>query len=376
MMPRDDDLAADPSGRPPRLAPDDPRLTWHGVVSLEPGAGWRAPWRLPHTDRVLYPDEVQPALAAMPYGGRLVLRSDTAVLAGRLVPVDLDAVAPPDYVLRDRLRRLVEPCLAAASTVDLCCDGEWVGSMTLAGRDGFRFDGLPPGPKRLELWLPQFAPFRLIDLELSPGATAAPDEERRPRWIAYGSSLTGTYPPTAQPGRTWTAQVARARGLDHTVLAFPGGGHLEPMLARLIRDLPAEYVSLEVALNALSAASLSPRTYASAVIGFVQLVRDGHPDAPIVVQSPIYVPHNDDPARPGAQPNAVGFTLPAMRAETAAAVARLQAHGDRRVHYVDGLRLYGPEHGHLSPDGVHPDAAGQDVLAQTFLREVVAPYFT
>jgi lysophospholipase L1-like esterase len=81
-------------------------------------------------------------------------------------------------------------------------------------------------------------------------------------------------------------------------------------------------------------------------------------------------------ASPGAQPNAVGLTLPAMRAETAAAVARLQAHGDRRVHYVDGWRLYGPEHRHLSPDGVHPTAAGQDVLAGAFLREVVTPYFT
>ena len=191
----------------------------------------------------------------------------------------------------------------------------------------------------------------------------------------YGSSLTAAYPPVARPSQSWTAQVARARGLDHTVLAFLGGGHLEPMLARLIRDLPAEYVSLEVAINALAAVSLSPRTYASAVIGFVQLVREGHPDAPIVVQSPIYVPQHDAPASPRAQPNAVGFTLPAMRAETAAAVERLRAHGDRRVHYVDGLRLYGPEQAHLSPDGVHPDAAGQDALARGFLREVVTPYF-
>ena len=131
-----------------------------------------------------------------------------------------------------------------------------------------------------------------------------------------------------------------------------------------------------MAINALQAASLSPRTYASAVIGFVRLVREGHPDAPIVVQSPIYMPRHDDPGAPQAAPNAVGFTLPAMRAETAAAVARLQAHGDRHVHYVDGLRLYGPEHGHLSPDGAHPDEAGQEVLARAFLRKVAAPYFT
>src|SRR5262249_58552772 len=92
--------------------------------------------------------------------------------------------------------------------------------------------------------------------------------------------LTGAYPPVTRPSRTWTAQVARARGLRHTVLAFPGGCHLDPMLARLIRDLPAEYLSLEVALNALQQASLSPRTYAPALIGFVRTVRDGAPRGP------------------------------------------------------------------------------------------------
>lgn len=112
------------------------------------------------------------------------------------------------------------------------------------------------------------------------------------------------------------------------------------------------------------------------MIGFVQTIRDGHADIPIVVQFPIYVPQHHDPDSPQAQPNAVGFALPAMREETASAVARLQAHGDRHVHYVDGLRVYGPEHRHLSPDGVHPNAEGQNVIAEGFLREVIAPYFT
>jgi hypothetical protein len=366
MMVRDEHASA----RPLRLAPDDPRLTWHGIVSLAPGDGWMAPWRLPYADRLLYPSALfANEVATLPYGARLVFWSDTAVLAGRLVPLD------PDRLASDVLRRLLQSCLEEASTVELLCDGEPIGALSLVGREAFRFDRLPDGTKRLELWLPQYAPFRLIDLEVSPGATVAPDEDPRPRWIAYGSSLTMAYPPVAQPSRTWTAQAARARGLNHTVLAYAGGCHLEPMMARMIRDLPADYLSLEVAVNALQQTSLSRRTYASAVIGFVQIVRDGHPDIPIVVQSPIYMPQHDDPDSPRAQPNAVGFTLPVMREETASAVARLQAHGDQHVHYVDGLQVYGPEHRHLSPDGAHPNAEGQDAIAQGFLREVVAPHF-
>ena len=247
------------------------------------------------------------------------------------------------------------------------------GSAALAGRDGFRFDGLAPGPKRLELWLPQFAPFRLYDLDLSPGATVAPpDPAPRPRWITYGSSLAAAYPPMAQAKSKLDGAGGAGAGPGPHGTRLPRRLPPGPRVARLIRDLPTDYLSMEVALNALLHSTLSPRTYAPAVIGFVCTVRDGHPDIPIVVPSPIYVPRFDDPASPGAQPNAVGLTLPAMRAETAAAVERLRAHGDRRVHYVDGLRLYGAEQAHLSPDGVHPERRGR-TRSPGFLREVVTP---
>jgi hypothetical protein len=166
--------------------------------------------------------------------------------------------------------------------------------------------------------------------------------------VAYGSSLTMAYPPAAHPSRVWTAQVARARGLDHLVLAFPGGAHLDPVFARLIRDRPADYVSLEVGINILRAASLSPRTFGPALVGFVLTVRDGHPDIPIVVQSTIYVP-DDDPPGGAAQPNAVGFTLPAMRAEVADVVERLRARGDGRLSTWTGYGSTAPSTGTCPP---------------------------
>jgi hypothetical protein len=64
-----------------------------------------------------------------------------------------------------------------------------------------------------------------------------------------------------------------------------------------------------------------------------------------------------------------------MRAETDSAVARLQAHGDHDVHYVDGQRLYGLVHAQFSPDGLPPRRRWAARARQRFLREVVAPYF-
>ena len=136
-----------------------------------------------------------------------------------------------------------------------------------------------------------------------------------------------------------------------------------------MRDLPADYLSMKVGINIYGLNSLNERTFRPAVIGFVQTVRDGHPDTPLAVISPIL-------SAPREQtPNRVGMTLRLMREEIAAAVAALRAHGDHNLHYVDGLRLMGPEQAHLIPGDTHPSAEGYKVMARRFLRYVVDDLF-
>ncbi|MBL7199415.1 MAG: GDSL family lipase [Anaerolineae bacterium] len=322
------------------LRPDDPRLTWQGAVSLERTDGWVAPWRIPCEDRVLFPPERLGERLAMPAGVRIVFRSNTTLLAGRL------ASPHPE-----------------SSPIDLCCDGVLFGSIPLAGRDAFRFDGLPPGDKLIELWLPQFGTFRLRSLEVSDGATCAPCTDVRPRWITYGSSITQCRA-AESPTRTWPAIVSRARGLDLFCLGVGGECHLDTMIARMIRDQPADLISLALGINVMGEASLSPRTFRPAVIGFVQIIREKHPHCPLIVRSPIFSPARETTA------NAVGFTLQMMRQEVQAAVEALIAHGDCNIHYVDGLEVLGPEFAHLLPDGLHPNADGYKVIGQRFSRVV------
>ena len=64
-----------------------------------------------------------------------------------------------------------------------------------------------------------------------------------------------------------------------------------------------------------------------------------------------------------------------MREEVAEAVSAIRERGGSNVHYVDGLSLFGPEHAHMLPDDLHPDAEGYETLARNFLREVAAPLF-
>ena len=327
-----------------QLRPDDQRLSWQGAVSFEDTSGWRMPWRIPHERIGLYPPDALRERAAMPAGVRISCHTDTEFLAGCVVPV--------------------EEC----GSIDLYCNGDLHGSVALSGQSGFRFDGLPAGDKLIELWLPQHGEFRLRGMEISGGASISPYADPRPRWVTYGSSITHCRT-AASPSFTWPAVAARVYGMNLTCLGYGGNCHLEPMIARMLRDLPADFLSMKVGINIYGSGSLNSRTFQPAIIGFVQIVREKHPDIPFVVISPIFSPPRE------TAPNAVGFTLAEMRREVEEAVEVMRDQGDLNLHYVSGLELFGPDLAHLLPDDLHPDAEGYEIMGQNFVDRVASRFF-
>jgi hypothetical protein len=280
----------------------------------------------------------------MPAGVRISFHSDTQTVAGEIEPVD-------------------EP-----SKIDLYCDGRLHGMIDLAGQRRFEFRDLPDGEKLIELWLPQYVQFRLHGLELTAGATVKPYDDSRPRWVTYGSSITHCRA-AESPSQTWPAIAARKLGLNLTCLGYGGNCHLEPMLARMIRDLPADFLSMKAGINIYGSGSLNSRTFIPAVIGFAQIIREKHPDTPFAVISPIFSAFRE------TTPNSVGFTLEAMREEVAEAVQIMVGKGDRNIHYVDGLKLFGPDLGGLLPDELHPNAEGYQIMGENFVDNVAAAIF-
>lgn len=326
----------------------DARLSWPGAISLEHDNGWTRPWRIDHTARSLF---AQPLVerTAMPAGVRIAFTSDTGFLAGR---IDSTPALEP----------------GEARPVDLCCDGELIGSQDIGADGTFRFDNLPGGIKALELWLPQFGECRVHALEIADGASLDATVDERPRWITYGSSITQCRT-AASPTQTWPAIAARTHNLDLTCLGFGGQCHLDPMIARTIRDRPADYLSMCVGINISGGCTLNARTFGPGILGFVQIVREKHPDTPFVIMSPICSPPRESAV------NLVGLSLEIMRTEVAAAVDALRAHGDTNVHYVDGLSIFSADDAHLLPDELHPNAEGYRLMGERFAEKVVARYF-
>ena len=69
-----------------------------------------------------------------------------------------------------------------------------------------------------------------------------------------------------------------------------------PVRRAAIRDEQASFVSLKLGINVVNADALKPRNFAPVVHGFLDTVREGHPETPILVVSPIFCPvHEDTP---------------------------------------------------------------------------------
>ncbi len=103
------------------------------------------------------------------------------------------------------------------------------------------------------------------------------------------------------------------------------------MIGRLIRDLPADLVTLKLGINT-HVGRLSNRTFGPCA-GLVQLIREKHPDIPLVVISPIY-----SPPREAKRMTDLSLTLEEMRVILADVVDACRQYGDRNIHYIDGLR--------------------------------------
>ncbi|MBB5937808.1 GDSL-type esterase/lipase family protein [Streptomyces zagrosensis] len=349
------------------IAHDDPLLRYRGAVSLQRGPCWTAPWRLPHEEAALYLPEGGTGRAAMPSGVRVTLRTDSPWLSCRYEADPAPRLnGPPERarldVLRDGRRM---------ATVDLETHGgdaefRVPGLTGLNSRGGVAGRRYANGPPTVELWLPYYHRFRLRGLAVAAGATVAADMHAdQPHWLHYGSSISQGRG-AVSPSRTWPALVARRAGWDLTSLALGAACYLQPMTARLMRDLPADLLTVCVGINVHTLGTHNGDSLTAALIGFIRTVREGHPHTPFAVMSTIIAPEREELAGPS------GLTVRESRERVRHAVRLLRDHGDQRLHYLHGPKVFGASCVPLllEPEGLdrlHPSPAGHPIFAGRFL---------
>lgn len=361
-----------------------------GAAELERTADGFVPHRLPLWARVEASDAQLAMVESQPSAVRLVFRTTATV-------IELD-------LRRSRAAYAGLPP-RPDGVVDLVIDGDPHAQHTTTGgvlttidpatgtraietgpAGTARFADLPTGDKNVELWLPHNETIELIALRAD--SAVRPQESSRPVWLHHGSSISqGSN--AVRPTGIWPAVAARSAGMELINLGFGGSAVMDPFVARVMRDTPADMISLKLGINLVNSDVLRLRAFGPAVHGFLDTIRDGHPTTPIVVVSPLFCAIHEDTPGPGAfDPEALArgqmrfiatgdpvevaagkLTLTTIRAELARIIQE-RGRNDPHLHYVDGRALYGEQdaQAHPLPDALHPDPDTHVLIGDRFAR--------
>lgn len=346
-----------------------------GAVALETGsAGGVVVHRLPAWARAHVDDPLFGWAESCPVGVRVRFSTNAdaveLTLAATTVAASGSAPPPVALIMRDATGRR-EIRLSDLTVVEL--DGDAHVSRVNAGVA--QTVTLPiHSTDPVEVLLPHNARIELLSLRadepLSPATPAGL------RWTHYGSSISQGMNADG-PDRTWPVGAASALGWNLHDLSFAGNAQLDGFAARVIRDRPADLITVKVGINIVNADSMRERTFRPAIHAFLDTIREGQPSTPITLvsanscpvleESPGPVVMGDEgkaaAARRDLELDAGALTLSRTREILADVVS---ARADDKLTYLDGRELFGPaDVGHLY-DGLHPDQCGLDVIAQRF----------
>lgn len=357
-----------------------------GALDVEQTGRGILPHRLPAEARARFPDPQLLMAESQPSGVRVVFRSSTSVVELETRPTKViypGAPARPDGVYE----LLVDGNPTALGTVaggnKLTIDMATGSAEASPGPTGtVRFDDLPTVAKDIEVWLPHTETTELIALRTDAAVEPITDTNRRV-WLHHGSSIShGSN--AAGPTSIWPAIAAATHGVELTNLGFSGSALLDPFTARAIRDTDADLISIKIGINIVNMDLMRLRAFTPAAHGFLDTIRDGHPDAPLLVISSIYCAIHENtpgPCAPDfsngsfqfiatgdpAEVTAGKLTLRVIRDELARIVTE-RAATDPHIHYLDGLDLYGEADSIALPlpDGLHPDAETHRLIGERF----------
>lgn len=355
-----------------------------GALELEPVDGGVRVRRLPGWTRPQIPDPVADFVVQMTSGVRLEFRT-----AATVVELELHAIAPaaPYGEPAPAVLELVVPGRSGQRRrlpADDLTVIDGTGRIHRTGRPTTaRFTGLPAGDKTVELWLPHTTATELRELRADAPITP-PEADARRRWVHHGSSISQGGEAESPTG-IWPAVAARKAGARVHSLGFSGNSVADPYVARTMRDLPADLLSVEVGINIVNGDVMRRRAFGPAVHGFLDTLREGHPETPILLLTPIPCPAVETlPGPTQTDPSgtysvgdprqlaAGALSLTGIREELTRVV---EGRGDPRLRLVDGHRLLRPHETADLYDGLHPTAAALTRMGSRFadlaLRQAV-----
>ncbi|MGZ4144703.1 MAG: SGNH/GDSL hydrolase family protein [Actinomycetota bacterium] len=193
-----------------------------------------------------------------------------------------------------------------------------------------------------------------VVLDVAPVAGTIEPATPRKKWLCYGDSIAEGWC-ASRPATSWAAIVAREYGLDVVNMGYAGAARGEIASAEQIAGLQADVISITHGTNCWTRIPHSVDQFRANTEAFLTVVRQGHPETPILVASPILRPDGEETA------NRLGATLGDLRAVMEDIVRARMAAGDKAMVLVEGLPLVDIED---LGDGIHPNDDGHASIAR------------
>ncbi len=363
----------------------------HGTAELEKTDRGVLPHRLPSWVRHQFPDPQLLAMERQPSGVHLAFTTTAS---------RIELITHPDRVAyrgtdrpRGRIDIVIDGKLHARDELSgggcLEIDLQTGSSSAHSGPDHATvISALSTDPKRVEMWLPHNESLEIISLRAD--APVHTDNRAGKIWLHHGSSISHGSNALA-PTEIWPVVAARTAGtVELRNLGFGGNALVDPFLARVIRDAPADFISVKLGINVVNLDSMRLRSFVPAVHGFLDTIRDGHPVTPLLLVSPLFAGiHESTPGPAAVDPSSLGtdhvqFVATGAPGDTAQGRLTLEIirdalltvsrdrKDDANLYYLDGLDLYGPEDGVALPlpDGLHPTVEAHDLIGRRFADRV------
>lgn len=359
-----------------------------GALEIERTEAGFLPHRLPAWARAQNDDPMLAMAETQPSGVRLTFRTSADDIELETLPTKRAYIGMParpdgvyDLCIDGRLERQVRAFGGKMLRIDMAG-----GTSTLepGAPQVLRFADLPAGDKRVEIWLPHDETTELIALRSNAPVHPVTRGER-PVWLHHGSSISqGSN--AASPTGIWPVVAAGLAGVELVNLGFGGSAVLDPFVARTIRDMPAAMISLKIGINLVNSDVMRLRAFGPAIHGFLDTIREGHPETPLFVISPVFCPIHETVPGPSQ------LDLPALRSgrlvfraadaggdmrgkltlsmirEQLREIVGKRAGSDGNLHHLDGTRLYGEADNQRMPlpDALHPDAQTHRLMGERF----------
>ena len=358
---------------------DNPKIAFRGALDFDHRNNGISPRRLPSWTRHQVP-QMMDVMVRMPSGVRLILETDATQVT--LSGLATNMVTPPamkrDVVMNLEVNgQLFTSRNDEGNTIELDPVNSGAFELKRGSAAQWNFSGLPSGNKRCDIWLPHNAFIELHELSIDAGATLdSPCASKNPKWLHYGSSISHCME-ADQPALIWPAVAARIADVDLQSLGFGGQCHLDQFVARTIRDSDADLISIKTGINIINMDSMRERIFQPALHGFLDTIREGKPDTPITLISPIYCPSAETAPGPTiANANGKFITLAGhdeirdgcmslCRVRTLM-TQLIDARNDPNLSYVNGLELFGQHDAMDLPDDLHPNPAGYVRMGERF----------